>query len=66
MYEKNVNDPSNSVLTYKDTTFQPSHNQRFTKSFLYLFMSFSWVLPGICSPAVKESRSASSQALAIL
>lgn len=28
MYEQNVNDPNNSVLTYEVITFQPSHNHR--------------------------------------
>lgn len=54
-YEQNVNDPSNSVLTYEVITFQPSHKQGFTESLLYIFMPFSWVLGGICSPGVKES-----------
>lgn len=45
MYE-NVNDPNNSVFTYKVITFQLSHIQGFTKSVLYIFMPFSWVLPG--------------------
>lgn len=68
MYEQNVNDLNNSVLIYKVITFQPSHNQGFTESVLYIFMSFSWVLPGIGSPGIKESRSlcASTQESAIL
>lgn len=41
MYEQNVNDPNNSVFTYKVITFQLSHIQGFTKSVLYIFMPFS-------------------------
>lgn len=41
MYEQNVNDPNNSVFTYKVIIFQLSHIQGFTKSVLYIFMPFS-------------------------
>lgn len=41
MYIQNVNYQNNSVFTYEVTTFPSSHNQRFTESLLYIFMSFS-------------------------
>lgn len=69
MYEQNVNDPGNSILTYEVITFQPSHNQGFTKLLLYILMPCSWVLPGICGPGVKDSSRSlctSTQASAIL
>lgn len=69
MYEQNVNDPSNSIFTYEIIMFCTSHNQGFPESLLSIFIPFSWVLPGICSPGVKESSRtvcASPQASAII
>lgn len=34
IHEQNLNDPNNSVFTYKVTTFQASHSQGFTESLL--------------------------------
>lgn len=56
MYEQNMTDPGNSVLTYEGISLQASNNQGLTESLLYSFMSFSQVLPclpGVCSPGLQ-------------